>query len=158
MIDLKKLRELVQLMADNELAELDLRDGDEQVSIKRYGAAPPPPPAHHAPPPAQAGAEPSRKPGEPVSAQTEAVDDGEDGLIAIESPMVGTFYTSANPDSPPFVSVGASVGPDTVVCLVEAMKVFNEVKAEVAGTVEKVLVKSGEAVEFGQKLFLIKPA
>ncbi|MBC7836060.1 MAG: acetyl-CoA carboxylase, biotin carboxyl carrier protein, partial [Phycisphaerales bacterium] len=80
------------------------------------------------------------------------------GLVAVMSPMVGTFYTSANPDSPPFISVGAAVGPDTTVCLIEAMKVFNEIKAECAGTIERVLVESGTAVEFGQKLFLVRPA
>jgi len=157
MIDLEKLRELVQLMADNELAELDLRDGDEQVSIKRYGAALPPM-QHHPASQGGAAAEPPRQPAGPISAQTEPAGEADEGLIAIESPMVGTYFASPNPESPPFVSVGASVGPDTIVCLVEAMKVFNEVKAEVAGTIEKVLVKNGEAVEFGQKLFLVKPA
>ena len=78
-------------------------------------------------------------------------------MIAIESPMVGTFYSAANPDSPPFVTAGASVTPSSVVCLIEAMKVFNEIKAEKAGKIERVLVKSGEAVEFGQKLFLVRP-
>ena len=71
--------------------------------------------------------------------------------------MVGTFYAAANPDSPPFTAVGKEVGPDTTVCLVEAMKVFNEIKAEKAGRIEKILVQSGQAVEYGQKLFLIKP-
>ncbi len=80
------------------------------------------------------------------------------GLVAIESPMVGTFYSSPNPDSPPFISVGASISNESVVCLIEAMKVFNEIKAEVTGTIERVLVNSGDAVEFGQKLFLVRPA
>jgi acetyl-CoA carboxylase biotin carboxyl carrier protein len=72
--------------------------------------------------------------------------------------MVGTFYASPGPDKPPFMSVGSSVGPDTTVCLVEAMKIFNEIKAERSGTVAKILVKSGQPVEFGQKLFLVKPS
>jgi acetyl-CoA carboxylase biotin carboxyl carrier protein len=71
--------------------------------------------------------------------------------------MVGTFYLSPNPDAKPFVSEGSKVSGETVVCLIEAMKVFNEIKAEKSGTVARVLVKSGQAVEFGQKLFLIKP-
>ena len=79
------------------------------------------------------------------------------GLVAIESPMVGTFYASPNPDSPVFVKAGSGISPGTVVCLIEAMKVFNEIKSEVTGTVERMLVKNGEAVEFGQKLFLVKP-
>jgi len=113
----------------------------------------------HAPAPAPAarapaggapdeGAEPPEAPHPPDAA----------GLVAIESPMVGTFYSSPNPDAPAFVSVGSSVSPDTVVCLIEAMKVFNEIKAEVAGTVERVLVNNGDAVEFGQKLFLVRPS
>ena len=71
--------------------------------------------------------------------------------------MVGTFFASPNPDSPAFVKPGGGVSPGTVVCLIEAMKVFNEIKSEVTGTIERVLVKNGEAVEFGQKLFLVKP-
>jgi len=71
--------------------------------------------------------------------------------------MVGTFYAQANPDSPPFVSVGAAVAPDKTVCIIEAMKIFNEIKAECSGTIVKVLVKNGEPVEFGQALFLVKP-
>jgi biotin carboxyl carrier protein len=72
--------------------------------------------------------------------------------------MVGTLYLAANPDSPPFVKPGAQVTPDTVVCLIEAMKVFNEIKAEKSGILEQILVKNGEAVEFGQKLFALRPA
>jgi acetyl-CoA carboxylase biotin carboxyl carrier protein len=71
--------------------------------------------------------------------------------------MVGTFYTSPNPDSPTFVEVGAKVDPDTVVCIIEAMKIFNEIKAECSGTIQKILVKNSESVEFGQPLFLVKP-
>jgi acetyl-CoA carboxylase biotin carboxyl carrier protein len=80
------------------------------------------------------------------------------GLLAIESPMVGTFYASPSPDKPSFVSVGGEVGPNSVVCLVEAMKIFNEIKAERSGVIAKVLVKSGQAVEFGQPLYMIKPS
>jgi acetyl-CoA carboxylase biotin carboxyl carrier protein len=72
--------------------------------------------------------------------------------------MVGTFYLAANPDAAPFVSVGATVGTETNVCVIEAMKIFNEIKAECSGTIEKVLVSNAEAVEFGQALFLVRPA
>jgi acetyl-CoA carboxylase biotin carboxyl carrier protein len=81
-----------------------------------------------------------------------------DGLLVVESPMVGTFYTSPNPDSPAFVTVGSSIAPDTTVCLIEAMKVFNEIKAEMSGTIERILVESGKPVEYGQKLFLVRPS
>lgn len=156
MIDIRKLKELVRLMVENELTELDLRDEQETVTIKRGGPGPAliasPPMGHYAPAaaPSRAGDEPS---------EHVAPENGEDAsLAAVESPMVGTFYSRASPDTDAFTSVGANIGPDTVVCLVEAMKVFNEIKAEVSGVVEKILVKDGDSVEFGQKLFLVRPS
>ena len=171
MIDIRKLKELVRLMVENDLSELDLKDQQETVAIKRgstatvinhqpviYNGGGPGAGQHVAPrPPApslgiedEAGGE---APAAPAASAPAA-----DGLVAIESPMVGTFYTSPNPDSPPFVSVGASIGSDTTVCLIEAMKVFNEIKAEVSGTIERVLVESGKPVEYGQKLFIVRPS
>ena len=79
------------------------------------------------------------------------------GLVEIKSPMVGTFYASSSPDSPPFAEVGTDVTSDTVVCIIEAMKVFNEIKAEVEGEIVEVLVGNGEPVEYGQPMFLVKP-
>jgi acetyl-CoA carboxylase biotin carboxyl carrier protein len=169
MIDIRKLKELVRLMVENELSELDLKDEQETVSIKRgnsgtvinhqpviyNGGGPggaPVAPARRTMPSEDAPGEESGGGAGAPQAVSEA------GLVAIESPMVGTFYTSANPDSPPFVLVGATVGAETTVCLIEAMKVFNEIKAETAGTIERVLVESGKPVEFGQKLFLVRPA
>jgi len=83
--------------------------------------------------------------------------DDEAGLVKIESPMVGTFYTASNPEAAPFVKPGDQVTEDSVVCIIEAMKIFNEIKAETTGTIQRVLVKNGEPVEFGQPLFLVKP-
>ncbi|MBL8886451.1 MAG: acetyl-CoA carboxylase biotin carboxyl carrier protein [Phycisphaerales bacterium] len=157
MIDPTKLKDLIKLMVENDLTEIDLQDDKETVTIRRGH-----PPAAHAPmmyaaPAAQAAAPaPAAAPAGGAAAPAAASSDA--GLIAIESPMVGTFYSAANPDSAPFVTNGAKINPSTVVCLIEAMKVFNEIKAEKGGTVERVLVKSGEAVEFGQKLFLVRPA
>jgi len=163
MIDIRKLKELVRLMVTNELTELDLRDEQEQVTIKRPHPqahpmvmspatfAGPAPVVAAAPVPAPAPAAPA-----PVAASVPAAPKN-DGTVAIESPMVGTFYSSPGPDKPAFVSVGSRVGADTVVCLLEAMKIFNEIKAEKSGTVEAVLVKSGQPVEFGQPLFRIRP-
>ena len=152
MIDIRKLKELVKLMVENDLAELDLRDKEETVLIKRGGDGVPmvvSPIAAAAPRKAPVPAS------EPSSNGTSGDDDG---LLAIESPMVGTFYTSPNPDSPVFVKAGDSVSADSVVCIIEAMKVFNEIRAECSGSITRVLVKTGEAVEFGQKLFLVKPS
>lgn len=159
MIELNKLKELVQLMVDNDLSELDLQDQDETVTIKRGAAGPVVHgPAMYAPPPMMAGPAPTApQPAAGAPAAVASAPAADAGLIAIESPMVGTFYASPNPDSPPFVKAGGSVSSGTVVCLIEAMKVFNEIKSEVNGAIERVLVKNGEAVEFGQKLFLVKP-
>ena len=150
MIDQKRLEQLVRLMVDNDLSELDIRDKDQTVALKRsLGVAHGPvvthaAPAHHAAPAPSAGS-----PGAPPTK--------DDGLLAVESPMVGTFYAKPNPESDNFVKVGSAVGPDTVVCLIEAMKVFNEVQAGVSGTIERMLVENGDPVEFGQKLFLVRP-
>jgi acetyl-CoA carboxylase biotin carboxyl carrier protein len=111
-------------------------------------------PAAFAPAPMAA---PAAAPAGGGAAPTPKAADSDAGLIAIESPMVGTFYSAANPDSPAFASPGTKINASTVVCLIEAMKVFNEIKAEKTGTIEKVLVKNGDAVEFGQKLFLVRP-
>jgi acetyl-CoA carboxylase biotin carboxyl carrier protein len=153
MLDIRKLKELVRLMVSNDLTELDLRDSEEQVTLRRYGPNQVPQIVAAAPPgsaPAAAAA-----PAEPAAADTGVA---ESNLHAITSPMVGTFYAAPNPDAPPFINVGDSIGPERVVCIVEAMKVFNEIKAECSGTIEKVLVSNGDPVEFGQPLFLVKPA
>ncbi len=151
MIDIRKLKELVRLMVENDLSELDLRDQEETVTLRRPGPADVPV-AYAAPiaaPVTAASADPGAGSGASGGVDT-------DSLHAITSPMVGTFYSSPNPDTPAFASVGKSIGNDTTVCLVEAMKVFTEIKAECSGTIEKILVKNGDAVEFGQKLFLVK--
>ena len=161
MIDMRKLKELIRLMTTNELLELDLRDKDEQVTIRRPNTHSAPQilhaPAGLAP---VAVAAPSVAPTPMASGAAKpavAIDDTA-GLIKIESPMVGTFYASASPDKPPFVSIGASVGATSVVCLIEAMKIFNEINAGTTGTIEKILVTSGDPVEFGQVIFLVRPS
>lgn len=153
MIEIKHLRELVKLMVTNDLTEVDLESENEHIKIKRgsgeqpvvtHAAAPAPAPAAAAAP-AAAGSAPAAAPA--------PADEGP----VIASPMVGTFYSASSPDAKPFVGVGDKVGPDTTVCIVEAMKVFNEIKAETSGTITEVLVKNGDSVEFGQPLFRIKP-
>jgi acetyl-CoA carboxylase biotin carboxyl carrier protein len=162
MIDIRKLKELVRLMVVNDLTEIDLRDSQEQVTLKRSGPLVLPQ-VTQVPVAAQgvvavggASGAAAVAAGGGAAASAPAEDDEE--LVAIESPMVGTFYAAAGPEKPTFVKVGGSVSPDTVVCLVEAMKVFNEIKAECSGTIERVLVKSGDPVEFGQRLFLVRPS
>jgi len=152
MIDIRKLKELVKLMVENDLSELDLQDQQETVSIKRGSGGVPV--VTQAPAPSLQSTAPE---GVHANGPAERPEAPPDGSVTIESPMVGTFYSAANPDAAPFVKSGDKVGPDTVVCLVEAMKVFNEIKAECAGTIERVLVKNGDAVEFGQQLFVVRP-
>jgi len=156
MIDIRKLKELVRLMVENDLTELDLRDEQETVTVKRPGIHAVPQ-VVAAPVMAQpmAAAAPAAAPAAPAAAAAAAP--AKEVLPAIESPMVGTFYATPGPDKAAFVTVGSKVGPDTTVCLIEAMKIFNEIKAETSGTVEEVLVKSGQPVEFGQPLFRIRP-
>jgi acetyl-CoA carboxylase biotin carboxyl carrier protein len=158
MIDIRKLKELVRLMTTSELTELDLRDKDEQVTIRRASPQVAPQVIHHAAPVVQHVAAAAPAAAAPAAAAPAPAADENAGLVAIESPMVGTFYASPSPDKPPFVSAGGQVGPNSVVCLVEAMKIFNEIKAERSGTIVKVLVQSGQAVEFGQPLFMVKPS
>lgn len=174
MIDIRKLKELVRLMVDNDLIELDLRDSEEQVTVRRpnpFGSAnagaipqimmqPVPQMMQHAagqPIAAGNGSAAMATAGGKTSAASADVD-ADAGLIKIESPMVGTFYATPNPDSPPFVALGSTIAPDKVVCIIEAMKIFNEIKSEISGVIQKVLVKNGDPVEFGQPLFLVKPA
>lgn len=169
---LDKLKDIVKLMVDHDLSEVDLKIKDDTIKVRRGptmgtivnhqpviyngggpagGASVAAAPSYAAPVAAAPVSASSAAPA-PASGGTPA------GLVAIESPMVGTFYSAPNPDTPAFVKPGASIGPDSVVCLIEAMKVFNEIKAEKSGVIEQILVKNGEAVEFGQKLFLIRPA
>jgi acetyl-CoA carboxylase biotin carboxyl carrier protein len=155
MIDIRKLKELVKLMVANDLAEMDLRDTDEQVTIRRHGetfeTVAPVALAPVAVAPAVQGA--SAAPvGAPEPAAEPVVQEG----VEIVSPMVGTYYPSPDPDSPSFIEVGDTVSEDTTVCIIEAMKIFNEIKAQCSGTVTKILVANGEPVEFGQPLFLVK--
>ncbi|MDP7070593.1 MAG: acetyl-CoA carboxylase biotin carboxyl carrier protein [Phycisphaerales bacterium] len=163
MIDIRKLKELVKLMVQNDLTEMDLRDSEEQVTLQRPNqlAAPQvlqaaPPPSVAVPPPAAAPAAASAPaPAAPPAANASS---GREGLVAIESPMVGTYYSASSPDADPFITVGKDVGDGSVVCLIEAMKIFNEIKSEVTGTVVQILVSNGDAVEFGQELVLVRPA
>ncbi len=150
MIDIRKLKQLIELMKENDLSELDLREGDEQVSIKRGSTAVVAPLAPVAAAPSGPAAETTAAPEPETAPDTQ-------GLVEMPSPMVGTFYLAASPDADPYVRTGSTIEADAVICLIEAMKVFNEIKAEISGTIEKILVDNGQAVEFGQPLFLIKP-
>ena len=157
MLDIEKIRQLVNMMVVNDLVELSLRDGDVEVSLRRPNSHPAGPAPFVALPAVAAGSSTNGPTGE-RNAEAPAAAEPEVETVEIKSPMVGTFYTAPDPESPPFVQPGAHVHPGTVVCIVEAMKVFNEIKAEVEGVIDRVLAKGGQAVEFGQPLFRVRSA
>lgn len=151
----ERIRELLQLMNDHDLVELELEEGDFKLRMKKPQAAmtavPMAQPVMQAPVPAPGAASASTAP----ASQAE---DDTSGLVPINSPIVGTFYRAPSPDDDPFVDDGVKVTDQTVVCIVEAMKIMNEVKAGVKGTIKKILVENGEPVEYGQPLFMVDPS
>lgn len=153
-MDLKAIKQVIDLMKRSELDEFELEEEGFKLRLSRKGgetapqiiqAAPAPVPVAAAP----AAAAPASTPAEPVA---------EEGISIITSPMVGTFYRSPSPESPVFTEVGTKVTADSIVCIIEAMKVMNEITSELKGTITEVLIENGEAVEFGQPLFKVKTA
>jgi|SaaInlStandDraft_1057018.scaffolds.fasta_scaffold109851_1 acetyl-CoA carboxylase biotin carboxyl carrier protein len=153
--NLDKLKELIELMEKHDLTDVHLRHGGEQWRLRRgpqvVAAAPAAPAAYAAPAAVPAPAAPAAAP----EAATPAAPAS--NLLEIKSPIVGTFYSSPTPDDPAFVSVGSKVAADSVVCIVEAMKVMNQITADVSGTIEEILVGNGDPVESGQVLLRVKP-
>jgi acetyl-CoA carboxylase biotin carboxyl carrier protein len=143
-MDVGLLQQIVSLMAANDLSMVEVRDGNRRIVLHRGAERVMVPVATAAAPLAPVASAP----------KPEAE---EANLKPIKSPMVGTFYTAPSPDAKPFVSVGSAVDEDTDVCIIEAMKVFNNIKAETRGAIAKILVQNGQSVEFGQTLFLVKP-
>lgn len=153
-MDIDEIKTLTDLMVEHDLSEIIIKDGEKRVLLRRGGvrggtvsSAPivtsvtHAPATHSAPPP---------------PAPVQAVPAADPGLGKITSPMVGTYYATPDPESPPFVKIGDRVSPDSVVCIIEAMKVFNEIKAEVSGTIESIEVRPGSPVEFGQVLMTVR--
>ena len=148
--DVRRVRRLVELMQEFELAEIDLRQAEQRIRLRK-DQEPVIVPGGYAPAAAPQPAAP-----QVAAAQASPAAPAVDSSHYIVSPMVGTFYVSSSPDSPAFVKVGDQVGPETVVCIVEAMKVFNELPAECSGKITAILVENGVAVEYGQKLFRLE--
>ena len=153
-MDIRKVKKLIELLEESNIDEIEIKEGEESVRISRNGAqsaiaagmayAAQPPPVPAAPAPVAADAAPVAAPAAPVSA----------GHV-VKSPMVGTFYKSPSPTSPSFAEVGQNVKVGDVICIVEAMKMMNQIEADKAGTIEAILVENGEPVEFDQPLFSI---
>lgn len=147
-MDLERIKSVIDLMREHELNEFSIEDKDFKLSLKRGGPAtmmgmPMMAAPQMAPAPAAASAPAPEAP-------------AEDPSTPIPSPLVGTFYRAGSPDADPFVAVGTRVNKDTVVCIIEAMKVMNEIKAETSGVIKKVLVENATVVQFGQPMFLIE--
>jgi acetyl-CoA carboxylase biotin carboxyl carrier protein len=144
--DIRKIRRIIELMKEHDLAEIDLRQSDQRIRLRRgadvitVAGAVPPPQVSPAPPREAAAGGSTEDP----------------NSVYVRSPMVGTYYAAASPESPAFVKVGDQVGPETTVCIIEAMKVFNEIPAECSGKIVEVLLQSGASVEFGQPLFRLQ--
>ena len=169
--DLQKIKELIEIMKDNDLVEAEIKHGDDRIFLKRsqpqqptvtampmigpnISQGPQTPPAalgNSAPP---LGLDVTAA---PTAEEKTSAPQREEDLVEIKSPLVGTFYVTPSPDSEPYVEIGSQVEPQTVVCIIEAMKVMNEIKAETSGTIAEILVTNGQAVEYGQVIFKIKP-
>jgi len=149
--EIERIRQIIELMEQHDLSEVDLQEGDEKIRLKRGATAPPmavPMPQMVAP------AAPAAK----SEAAGGADAGGNAGTITINAPMVGTFYSKANPEAEPFVKVGDRVSEETIVCIVEAMKVFNEIPAECRGKIVEILVNDQEPVDFGKPMFRVQPS
>jgi acetyl-CoA carboxylase biotin carboxyl carrier protein len=142
--DVRRVRRFVELMKEHDLSEIDIREGDVRIRLRRGGSEP----IISTSSPRAAAAPTAAPPAEPAKVD-------ESHVTLIKSPLVGSFYVAPNPDSPPFVKVGDHVGPETTVCIVEAMKQMNQVKAETSGKITAVLVENGEPVEFNRPLFKV---
>jgi acetyl-CoA carboxylase biotin carboxyl carrier protein len=161
-MDLRKLKTLIDLVAESGISELEITEGEGKVRIVKSPVAPiyaPPPVAMQMPPIAAPGAggpvvAPGATPASPAAA-VEPVEPVSTGHV-VKSPMVGSFYRAANPNAAPFVEVGATVREGQTLCIIEAMKLMNEIEADKAGTVKAILVENGQPVEYGQPLFVIE--
>ena len=146
-MDLRKLKKLIDLVQESGIAELEITEGEEKVKIVKGGAlSVTPGPAAPAPEP-----RPAAPAGSAPAPEAEA---GLEGRV-IKAPMVGTFYRSASPDAKPFVEVGQAVKEGETVCIIEAMKLMNEIESDAAGAIKAILVENGQPVEYGQPLFIL---
>ena len=155
-MDIRKVKKLIELLDESGIAEIEITEGEESVRISRYspGYAPQMPQVQYAQPQPAAAAAPAAEQAASASASTREAEPEEDGFAVI-APMVGTFYSAASPGSAPFVQVGDRVNQGDTLCIVEAMKMMNQIEAEVSGTIKSIRVQNGDPVEYGQVLFII---
>ncbi|NTV04336.1 acetyl-CoA carboxylase biotin carboxyl carrier protein [bacterium] len=153
-MDLRKLKTLIDLVAESGIAELEVTEGEDKVRIVKHAAASAPPPALATTVVAAAPAAPTPA---ALAAEAAAAAEAEEAAgHVVKSPMVGTFYRSPSPGAPAFIEQGAVVKAGDTLCIIEAMKLLNEIEADVGGTVKRILVENGQPVEYGQPLFIIE--
>lgn len=150
-MDIRKVKKLIELLDESGIAEIEISEGEDSVRISRYAQ-------HVAPPPAMqpAAAAPVAAPAAAAPATAAAPAEVEEDGYAIAAPMVGTYYSAPSPGSPPYVQVGDRVNEGDVLCIIEAMKMMNQIESEKEGRVVSILARNGEPVEFGQPLFVIE--
>ena len=155
-MDIRKIKKLIELLEESDLTEIEIVEGEESVRLTRAGSAAQLQqmsiPVAAAPLIPATGAIPAAAGSPVVGDEEEAIPDGE----LVRAPMVGTFYASSSPEAEPFVSIGAQVGVGDTLCIIEAMKMFNQIESDVSGTVVAILVEAGQPVEFDQPLFVIR--
>jgi len=144
-MDTRHIKKLIDIIQDSDVAEIEIKEGEQTIRISRYSNIPPAPAFQAYAPVAVA------TPGSVTASAHEPLK----GHV-VKSPMVGTFYRSANPTSKPFVDIGQSVQAGDTLCIIEAMKILNQIEADMSGTISKILVENGEPVEYGQDLFIIE--
>ena len=152
-MDIRKVKKLIELLEESGISELEINEGEESVRISRYSTAPAQAPVNYAAPPA------APAPAAPAPAPASEEEGGEEALPSghiIKSPMVGTFYSASSPGAKPFFSVGDSVTEGDTVCIVEAMKILNQIEADASGIVKAILVENAQPVEYGQPLMIIE--
>ncbi len=152
-MDIRKVKKLIELLDESGIAEIEISEGDDSVRISRYAQGAAPVVAAAAPMPAPAAAP---APAAPAAAATEAApaEPEEDGYV-VSAPMVGTYYAAPTPGAPNYVQVGDKISEGDVLCIIEAMKMMNQIEAEISGTVKSIRAQNGEPVEYGQPLFVI---
>jgi acetyl-CoA carboxylase biotin carboxyl carrier protein len=154
-MDLKLVKKLLDLIAETDLNEVEIEEGDFKVKVKKTSDSPAPVQYQMHSQAPQPQAAPAQPPAPSSSVPSEKKDDQPAGEV-VKSPIVGTYYEAPSPDSDPFIKVGDSVKAGQTLCIVEAMKIMNEIEAEFSGTIQKILVNDAQPVEFDQPLFIIK--
>jgi len=145
-VDIRKIKKLIEIIEESDIAEIEIIEGEESVRINRYSSHAAPVAYAAAPPPVAAAAAPAIA--EPVTIEPSG--------HAVKSPMVGTFYRSASPGSAPFVEIGHSVKEGDTLCIIEAMKILNQIESDKSGVIKQILIEDAQAVEYDQALFIIE--